>query len=153
MSPRARSTLRLIRLALHAIGEGLYSAFQVLTFALRSGREKERIRRLLEAPVPVNGKSGSASGGARRATIVFGSLALAGALLVGAQGCAARSGTFVGSGPVPGTSFGRQLDNTAESIEWLFAMDDAWDSLKFDVETLLDPEPEQFVETFQLLGW
>jgi hypothetical protein len=110
--------------------EAIGSFVQFLVFPLRRRSERARVRAVI--------LSWSRAHGAVIVTVLILTLSLA-------AGCQST---------MPGSSFGKQVDELGWSAHELIRMDDALGSLQDDLEVLFcDPELDQLPETFDMLGW
>ena len=144
--------LQLVRLAGSILLEGITSAFQLIAFLLVRGRkERATMHRLILGCHP------------DRLVALFAGWILGAFLLLPGGGCAAREESLksnpdvasarVASRSHPGTSFQKQLDEFTDSVEVLWRMDDAQQSLEDDLRTFGDPEWGELFSTFAMFGW
>jgi len=138
--------LQLLRLMGAIALEGIVSMCHLVVFLLFRRRvERARVHELI-------------LGYRSRLALILGAVIIGSSVLSLVPGC---SGTEAGSDPVhrraaisqPGTSFDKQVQELTESLEMLWNMDDAQQSLEDDLRVFGDPEPGELWETIALFGW
>ena len=138
--------LQLLRLMGAIALEGIVSMCHLMLFLIFRRRvERARVHQLI-------------LGYRSHMVLILGAVIIGSAVLSLVPGC---SGVGATSNPVhrratmsqPGTSFDHQVRELTDSLEVLWNMDDAQQSLEDDLRVFGEPEPGELWETIALFGW